>query len=86
MILCIAGSCGIYFYEVITDPVDLWSSPTSQAREEKNYFDENFGPFFRTAQIMVKPNPDKFKPFTQMIYPSAYNERSRVCIAVRQLD
>ena len=60
------------FYQVITDPVDLWSSPTSQARKEKDYFDNNFGPFFRTAQIMVKPNLTKFKEFTHIIYPGKY--------------
>ena len=29
--------------QVITDPVELWSSPDSQARAEKDYFDDNFG-------------------------------------------
>ena len=73
MSLCVVGSCGIYFYQVITDPVELWSSPSSQAREEKNYFDKHFGPFFRTAQIMVKPDPRKFKNFTADIFTSGTN-------------
>jgi Niemann-Pick C1 protein len=28
--------------KVTTDPVELWSSPESRARQEKKYFDENF--------------------------------------------
>ena len=55
----IAGtlSFGLFFFTVTTDPVELWSAPNSRARLEKNYFDENFGPFFRTEQILVKAKP-----------------------------
>lgn len=38
---------------IITDPVELWSSPSSRARQEKNYFDSRFGPFFRTEQLII---------------------------------
>ena len=44
---------GLTFYQITTDPVELWSSPTSQARIEKNYFDGNFGKFFRTEQMII---------------------------------
>ena len=55
----IAGtlSFGLFFFSVTTDPVKLWSAPNSRARLEKNYFDENFGPFYRTEQILVKAKP-----------------------------
>ena len=43
---------GLLNYQITTDPVELWSSPTSQARMEKNYFDENFGKFFRTEMMI----------------------------------
>ncbi len=46
---------GMYRFEVVTDTVKLWSAPDSRARLEKNYFDENFGPFYRTEMIIVKP-------------------------------
>uniref|UniRef100_A0AAQ5YGY8 SSD domain-containing protein n=1 Tax=Amphiprion ocellaris TaxID=80972 RepID=A0AAQ5YGY8_AMPOC len=48
-----ASSGGLAYMRITTDPVELWSSPTSQAREEKNYFDSHFGPFFRTAQLII---------------------------------
>ena len=38
-----------------TDPVDLWAAPHSRARIEKDYFDENFEPFYRTVQIFIRP-------------------------------
>lgn len=41
--------------EVTTDPVELWASPNSRSRREKDYFDSIFGPFYRTAQVFIKP-------------------------------
>lgn len=46
-------SVGLTFIELTTDPVELWSAPNSQAREEKAFHDKHFGPFFRTNQIFV---------------------------------
>lgn len=42
VIFCIVLSLGIIFFKVTTDPVELWSAADSQARQEKNYFDNNF--------------------------------------------
>lgn len=30
-------------------------SDFSRSREEKSFFDDTFGPFYRTAQIYIKP-------------------------------
>ena len=40
--------------ELVSDPVQLWASPTSQSRKDKDYFDAHFGPFYRPEQIFVK--------------------------------
>ncbi|MEQ2173802.1 hypothetical protein GOODEAATRI_001206, partial [Goodea atripinnis] len=53
LILVTASSGGLIYMRITTDPVELWSSPESQARQEKNYFDERFGPFFRTTQLII---------------------------------
>ncbi|XP_053185767.1 NPC intracellular cholesterol transporter 1 [Scomber japonicus] len=53
LILVVASSGGLVYMRIITNPVDLWSSPESQARQEKDYFDNHFGPFFRTAQLII---------------------------------
>ncbi|CAL1295283.1 unnamed protein product [Larinioides sclopetarius] len=50
----IFAASGLYFFTVQTDPVQLWSSPNSQAREQKDYFDSHFGPFYRTEQVIIK--------------------------------
>lgn len=42
-------------FETMTDPVSLWSATNSRARLEKNFFDENFGPFYRTEQVIIHP-------------------------------
>lgn len=49
----VALSVGLAFTELVTDPVDLWSAPNSQARKEKAFHDEHFGPFFRTNQVIL---------------------------------
>ncbi|KAL5014594.1 hypothetical protein ScPMuIL_008864 [Solemya velum] len=51
IVLCLAG--GIFLFKVTTDPVLLWSAADSQARQEKDYFDNHFGPFFRTEQLII---------------------------------
>ncbi|XP_077208713.1 NPC intracellular cholesterol transporter 1 [Paroedura picta] len=59
-------SSGLMFVKVTTNPIDLWSSPNSQVRKEKEYFDTHFGPFFRTEQLIIQaPNtkPDIYSPF-----------------------
>nr|CAH8861848.1 unnamed protein product [Trichobilharzia regenti] len=48
-------SGGLAFLQVTTDPVELWSGKTSRSRLEKNYFDEKFGAFYRTEQIIIRP-------------------------------
>ncbi|KAF8204934.1 patched family-domain-containing protein [Pholiota molesta] len=40
-------------FEIETEPVRLWVSPSSESKQQKEYFDEKFGPFYRTEQIFV---------------------------------
>ncbi|XP_015837942.1 NPC intracellular cholesterol transporter 1 homolog 1b isoform X2 [Tribolium castaneum] len=61
----IALTVGIIFLDVITDPVELWAAPHSRSRQEKNFFDTNFQPFYRTNQIFIK---------TVNIDPFVYNQ------------
>ncbi|XP_078061277.1 NPC1-like intracellular cholesterol transporter 1 [Mustelus asterias] len=59
LVICIALlvvvvlSAGLVFITLTTDPVELWSAPGSRARQEKDFHDANFGPFFRTNQIII---------------------------------
>ncbi|KAI9894383.1 MAG: hypothetical protein M1814_003139 [Vezdaea aestivalis] len=46
-------SFGWLKFAVETDPVKLWVSPSSAAAEEKEFFDKNFGPFFRAQQAFI---------------------------------
>ena len=65
-IIALALSFGLFFFKITTNPVDLWSSPTSRAREEKAYFDKNFNPFYRTEMIIVtapKYNYSTYVPY-----------------------
>ena len=46
-------SLGWMNFEIETDPVQLWVSPSSAAAEEKAFFDSNFGPFYRAEQAFL---------------------------------
>lgn len=50
--IVLLSSC-VYFTKIETNPINLWVSPTSNAFIEKQKFDESFGPFYRTQQIIV---------------------------------
>ncbi|GFU25408.1 NPC intracellular cholesterol transporter 1 [Nephila pilipes] len=50
----VIASSGLVFFTVRTNPVDLWSAPNSEARKEKDYFDNHFGPFYRTEQVIIR--------------------------------
>ncbi|KAI0053035.1 multidrug efflux transporter AcrB transmembrane domain-containing protein [Auriscalpium vulgare] len=40
-------------FGIETDPVRLWVAPDSESKIQKDFFDENFGPFYRPQQIFV---------------------------------
>ncbi|KAF4635304.1 hypothetical protein G7Y89_g2792 [Cudoniella acicularis] len=46
-------SLGWIKFDIETNPARLWVSPTSAAAQEKAFFDENFGPFYRTEQVFL---------------------------------
>ncbi|CAG8463829.1 109_t:CDS:2, partial [Diversispora eburnea] len=47
------ASTGWTFFEVETDPVHLWVAPNSDSALQKEFFDQSFGPFYRTQQIFI---------------------------------
>jgi len=53
-------SVGTLKLEVTTDPIELWAAPTSRSRIEKDFFDSEFRPFYRTALVIIKAieNPE----------------------------
>lgn len=74
MISLVVGACfagGIAMYDVTTDPVKLWSSPGSEARTQKGYFDSHFGPFFRTEQLIITRPYNKTKIYHPYPPPTA---------------
>lgn len=46
-------AAGLKDIELTTDPVELWSAPNSRARQEKDFHDAQFSPFFRTNQLIL---------------------------------
>uniref|UniRef100_A0A8R1XTT3 SSD domain-containing protein n=1 Tax=Onchocerca volvulus TaxID=6282 RepID=A0A8R1XTT3_ONCVO len=62
ILIAILCSSGMLFVRFTTDPVELWSSSTSRARGEKHFFDNEFGPFYRTEQLIIYPRDQSFWP------------------------
>ena len=46
-------SLGWIRFKIERDPARLWVSPSSAAAQEKSFFDENFGPFYRAEQVFL---------------------------------
>ena len=46
-------SIGWIRFDIERDPARLWVSPTSDAAQEKVFFDKNFGPFYRAEQVFL---------------------------------
>nr|XP_020641351.1 Niemann-Pick C1 protein [Pogona vitticeps] len=66
VVIIVMCASGLTFVKLTTNPIDLWSSPSSQARKEKEYFDTHFGPFFRTEQLIIQAphaKPDIYSPY-----------------------
>lgn len=55
VVLIVGLSYDVRNVKVTTDPVKVWSAPGSRARVEKEFFEQHFGPFFRTQQVILKP-------------------------------
>ncbi|CAK7268124.1 niemann-Pick type C-related protein 1 [Sporothrix epigloea] len=46
-------SLGLFRFQLELDPARLWVSPSSAAAQEKQFFDSNFGPFYRAEQAFL---------------------------------
>uniref|UniRef100_A0A665U444 NPC1 like intracellular cholesterol transporter 1 n=1 Tax=Echeneis naucrates TaxID=173247 RepID=A0A665U444_ECHNA len=57
-VIVVVFSAGLKSIELTTDPVELWSAPNSRARQEKDFHDMHFNPFFRTNQLILTA-PDR---------------------------
>ena len=51
------SNVGWEFFAIEKDPVRLWVAPSSEAKAQKDYFDDHFGPFYRAEQIFVTKVP-----------------------------
>ena len=52
---------GWAYFSIETDPVKLWTAPSSLTAREKVFFDENFGPFYRIEQVIIVNNESRNK-------------------------
>lgn len=53
VLIVLVLSIGWTNFDVETNPVRLWVSPSSAAAKEKEYFDTKFGPFYRAEQAFL---------------------------------
>ncbi|KAL8736397.1 MAG: hypothetical protein Q9181_002430 [Wetmoreana brouardii] len=68
-VLVIAAlSIGWMNFAVETDPVRLWVSPSSAAATEKEFFDSNFGPFYRAEQAFLVNDTHRSGPGPVLSY------------------
>lgn len=51
-------SLGLFKLQLETDPVKLWVSPNDPAYKNQQYFESNFGEWFRIEQVIVSSKDD----------------------------
>ncbi|CAD0197745.1 unnamed protein product [Chrysodeixis includens] len=51
---------GLGSLNLTSNPLELWSAPDSRSRQELEYFNSRFGPFYRAAQVYLTFD---FEPF-----------------------
>ncbi|KAK4101592.1 multidrug efflux transporter AcrB transmembrane domain-containing protein [Parathielavia hyrcaniae] len=61
-------SAGWFRFEIEKEPARLWVSPTSPAAQEKTFFDDNFGPFYRTEKIFLVNDLNSSAPAPVLSY------------------
>ncbi|KAI9473740.1 MAG: patched family-domain-containing protein [Benjaminiella poitrasii] len=59
LVLVSVCSLGWSRFAIERNPVNLWVSPSSTALAQKNHFDENFTPFYRTTQLFFVSESDE---------------------------
>lgn len=59
VVLTLACSVGLFSLRMETDPQSLWVSQDSVGYHEEVNFNEQYGAFFRTEQIMLVQNGGK---------------------------
>ncbi|PPQ77710.1 hypothetical protein CVT25_011145 [Psilocybe cyanescens] len=65
-------------FEVETDPVRLWVSPSSESKQQKEFFDNKFGPFYRTEQIFVTSVATNVEVISNFTSSSQYSSQAIV--------
>lgn len=61
-------SAGWFRFDLEKEPARLWVSPSSAAAQEKAYFDENFGPFYRAEQVFLVNDTHESGPSPVLSY------------------
>lgn len=49
---------GLRGIKITAAPIEIWSAPGSRSREDFNYFNSRFGPFYRAAQVFLTVKDD----------------------------
>ncbi|VDM75303.1 unnamed protein product [Strongylus vulgaris] len=53
--IAVISISGNVFLKFTNEPLEMWTSAHSLARQEKRVFDQSFGPFYRVEQIIMYP-------------------------------
>ena len=54
LIVTLCLSSGIYFLNIATTPMELWAVNASRSNMEKDTFERNFSPLYRTENLIIK--------------------------------
>nr|WHI98180.1 Niemann-Pick C1 protein b [Chilo suppressalis] len=52
---------GFVRLNITSNPIELWSAPESRSRQELDYFNTRFGPFYRASQVFLRVKLNSFE-------------------------
>lgn len=70
LVICGALNGGWARFAIEKDPVRLWVSQDSELAQQKTFFEEHFGPFYRTEQIFLSRREHSSDPRPLLDWPT----------------
>ncbi|KAL7675403.1 hypothetical protein ACOME3_001664 [Neoechinorhynchus agilis] len=72
--ICAILCAGLVYFKATSDPIALWGVIGGRCIREKNYFDETFSPFYRIAQVYLRPWNQSKVLINKKIYGPIYRQ------------
>ncbi|KAI0983277.1 hypothetical protein GJ496_010416 [Pomphorhynchus laevis] len=74
LLACVILTLGLTHFEPTADPVQIWGLIGGRCLKEKDYFDQHFGPFYRTTQVILVPKNQTNVEYKGKLYGPVFRQ------------